>query len=64
MPRLPTFTKTLEKLPAADATQRAGGRQKERAYVKETQKKRKQNLVEALDAVEGDGDEEDEAERG
>ncbi len=30
--------------------------------MKETPKKRKQNLVEALDAVEGDGDEEDEAE--
>jgi hypothetical protein len=47
----------VEKLPAADATQRAGGRQKEMAYVKETPKKRTQNLVEALDAVEGDGDE-------
>jgi hypothetical protein len=34
----------VEKLPAADATQRAGGRQKERAYVKETPKKRKQNI--------------------
>ncbi len=52
----------VEKLPAADATQRASGRQKERAYVKETPKKRKQNLAEALDEVEGDGDEEDEAE--
>jgi hypothetical protein len=52
----------VEKLPAAVATQRASGRQKERAYVKETPQKRKQNLAEALDEVEGDGDEEDEAE--
>jgi hypothetical protein len=51
----------VENLPAADATQRAGGIQKEKAYVKKTPKKRTQNLVEALDAVE-DGDEEDEAE--